>query len=577
MFPHMTGLIRICGQPREGPMRITDHTHPKATPQSQPVPGKGMVKNDAGAFAFQQSDMDRMKRFVMIGTEGGTYYANERDVTVESAEATLRAVVNQHREVTEYVVSALREGRVYKLDAALYTFALCCSNGTDDDRSFAMSHIPTTLRTGTQLFKFLQYVKVLRGTGGSGLQRWVTRWFTTRDVGNLENQFIKYFSREGMSFRDVLRIARPGTRSKGRDGFVDPYARALIAWAVKGGDKSVFEVDISGPGEEKKTHSLPRRISAAHALHSDITKEEKVGLIKSSRLPREAVPTEMLNDPSVWEALLESMPVMATVRNLGKMTSIGLLTNTGSAKQTVIDRLTDEEAVAKSLIHPFHLLMAARTYSKGRGDRGSLTWQPVDEIVEALSDAFDIAVAKYGRSKIVELTLLAIDTSASMGGHYFSNRISGGFQPREIAAMMAYVFRRMGANCDIIGFDTAPHAYSVTKRSTIDSILRNARSGGGTNCSIPARWAIQKAKHEGTVFSNIVMVTDSESWAGWGHTFQDTEEFRSLYNPEAKAVEIQVASSREGTQQLPEDPRNLQVVGFDASTYSIVEDFLSSK
>lgn len=42
-------------------------------------------------------------------------------------------------------------------------------------------------------------------------------------------------------------------------------------------------------------------------------------------LPREAIPTEKLNELAVWEALLEKMPMTAMVRNLGKMTSIGLL------------------------------------------------------------------------------------------------------------------------------------------------------------------------------------------------------------------------------------------------------------
>ena len=50
-----------------------------------------------------------------------------------------------------------------------------------------------------------------------------------------------------------------------------------------------------------------------------------VRLIREDGLPRECVPTEHLNDPAVWEALLEGMPLMAMVRNLAKMTAVGLL------------------------------------------------------------------------------------------------------------------------------------------------------------------------------------------------------------------------------------------------------------
>ena len=42
-------------------------------------------------------------------------------------------------------------------------------------------------------------------------------------------------------------------------------------------------------------------------------------------LPREAVPTEWLNSPEVWAALVPHMPMEAMVRNLAKMTVVGLV------------------------------------------------------------------------------------------------------------------------------------------------------------------------------------------------------------------------------------------------------------
>ena len=42
-------------------------------------------------------------------------------------------------------------------------------------------------------------------------------------------------------------------------------------------------------------------------------------------LAREAVPTGLLNDPAIWDALLVDMPMTAMLRNLGKMSAVGLL------------------------------------------------------------------------------------------------------------------------------------------------------------------------------------------------------------------------------------------------------------
>ena len=48
-------------------------------------------------------------------------------------------------------------------------------------------------------------------------------------------------------------------------------------------------------------------------------------MIKDCDLPREAIPTQWLNELEVWDALLQRMPLTALVRNLGKMTAVGLV------------------------------------------------------------------------------------------------------------------------------------------------------------------------------------------------------------------------------------------------------------
>ena len=39
----------------------------------------------------------------------------------------------------------------------------------------------------------------------------------------------------------------------------------------------------------------------------------------------EAIPTQWLNELEVWDALLHDMPLTALVRNLGKMSAVGLV------------------------------------------------------------------------------------------------------------------------------------------------------------------------------------------------------------------------------------------------------------
>ena len=82
------------------------------------------------------------------------------------------------------------------------------------------------------------------------------------------------------------------------------------------------------------------------------------------------------------------MPMTAMIRNLGKMTSIGLLAGGSPETMNVCDKLQDQNLLRHARIHPFKVLVALKTYKDGHGDKGKLTWTPNEEIVNALDNAF---------------------------------------------------------------------------------------------------------------------------------------------------------------------------------------------
>ena len=55
--------------------------------------------------------------------------------------------------------------------------------------------------------------------------------------------------------------------------------------------------------------------------------------IRQHHLTREHLNTQLLNFPDIWEALLEHMPMTAMIRNLGKMSNVGIL-SPGSQNET---------------------------------------------------------------------------------------------------------------------------------------------------------------------------------------------------------------------------------------------------
>src|SRR6187549_3965573 len=106
------------------------------------------------------------------------------------------------------------------------------------------------------------------------------------------------------------------------------------------------------------------------------------------------------------------MPMTAMIRNLGKMTCLGLLAPFSDAKRLIVQKLRDETALKRARVHPLAVLIAQKIYAQGKGDKGSLKWEPVSAIVDALDGAF------YATFQNVEPCnkpmLLALDVSGSM-------------------------------------------------------------------------------------------------------------------------------------------------------------------
>src|SRR5215468_4492799 len=158
----------------------------RQTPQSEPIPGT--VANSAGGHAFPVDDWTRLDRFLILGSEGGSYYASEAALTRENAGG----------EISE-------AGRAPRNDPALFALALATAVGDEATRNAAFAGLRRVARTGTHLFQFAEAVQAMRGWG-RGLRRAVASWYLARPVDELAYQAVKYQQRHGWSHRDLLRL-----------------------------------------------------------------------------------------------------------------------------------------------------------------------------------------------------------------------------------------------------------------------------------------------------------------------------------------------------------------------------------
>jgi 60 kDa SS-A/Ro ribonucleoprotein len=310
--------------------------------------------------------------------------------------------------------------------------------------------------------------------------------------------------------------------------------------------------------------NLPALVYAVERLSSS-TVEEVIDLIREFHLPREVVPTEMLNQVSVWEALLEDMPMTAMIRNLGKMSSIGLLTPLSSAETKVTQALTGEQ-LTRSRVHPFNILVALATYSQGHGARGHLEWEPNARIVDALDNAF---YESFGNVESTNKpTMLALDVSGSMDWDCMMG--APGVTPRRGSAAMAMITARVETACHICAFSHEMVPIVISPRQRLDDIINTVDRipMGRTDCAQPMIYAL-KNKIPAEVF---VVYTDSETWCGRVHPVQALQEYRDKMGIPAKLVVVGMVSNGFSIAD-PNDGGMLDVVGFDSSTPQIISGF----
>ncbi|WP_336081560.1 TROVE domain-containing protein [Nocardia sp. SSK8] len=531
-------------------MNILSRISRRGTPQTSPADPR-QVRGDAGGFVFEITPRARLRRFLTLGTESGTYYVSAATLTADNAAFVLGYAREHTADLVREIVEISTSGRAPRANPALFALAAAASVGDLDGRRAALAALPLVARTGTHLFLFAGYAEQFRGWG-RGLQRAVVNWYLDKPVDALAFQVVKYRQREGWSHRDLLRLAHPATTEDERSRLFDwicGRAPTLDGLALVDG----FQRAQSAPVAQ-----VPE-------------------LVREYRLSWEMLPDAALNSAPVWEALLDNgLPQTALLRQLPRLTRLGLLDPLGSRTAAVCAQLTDLDRLRKARVHPVAALIAQRTYASGRSARGSGTWTPSAPVVEALDAAF---YAAFGTVEATGLRhLLALDVSGSM-----VSAISGlPLSAREASAALALVTARIEPRHQIVGFTSAGKGWqgaegltelAISPRQRLDDAVRTV-SGlpfGGTDCSLPILHALDKGI-EVDVFS---VYTDNETWAGSVHPHQALARYRREVNPRAKLVVVGMTATKFSIAD-PDDAGMLDVAGFDAAVPSLLADFATA-
>ena len=238
---------------------------------------------------WKVDDLKRLRRFLCLGSEGGTYYHGEMELGKENAHCILRFVSSgRGTEVVKEIVQYSEEGRAAKQNPIIFALALCARSDDVDTKRAAYEAVPKVCRIPTHLFSFVDFCEALSvGSGwGRAHRNAIQRWHNTKTGRSLAMMVTKYRQRGGWAHLDLLRLSHIKPKNE--------EVACVCTFVVKGLDtcRAQFE---GRDGEVERVLGFLGAVEAAKKT-DEVT---LVKLIQEMGLVREHIPTTLLNSAIV--------------------------------------------------------------------------------------------------------------------------------------------------------------------------------------------------------------------------------------------------------------------------------------
>lgn len=437
--------------------------------------------NTGGYPAWTRTLEERVLQVLLTNTLGNTFYADKHELLKEAREVYVEVLKTN----PTFFAKALAFARNNGFMRTQPIFGLVLLAG--ENRSLFKQVFDRVILTPNDLFDFMTILGSERkGQGGRAVKTTVSKWLAANfsaESKNAEYWAIKYGSgsKEGYSLKDVMKTVHPSGMN------------ANLAWYLLGKENSDATAQFS-------------KISWFEKLKAAKTDEDKVEAIKNGKLPHEVASTFAGTSAKVWQAILDSMPTFALLRNLNTLDRIGILDNN---KVTIKKILTHPDNIKKAKILPFRFYDAFNAVKS-------------DWVKDTLRQSIENSVASLPELKGESAIML--DTSGSMQEFI------------KTASLFAFACLKKANGGIFYTFNT-----TATKKSysLVDSILSQAEkmvASGGTNISD----AVIKITAMRNKVDNIIIITDEQQNTGstlWGAIMT----YRQNINRDVKVFVIDVS------------------------------------
>lgn len=481
----------------------------------------------------------------------------------------------------QFVINVVRDfaenSLLAKSDVLLSTLAFCTTFKDGNLRQSVYSLVLKICRIPSDLFKYLTleagFSENKKGSFGRCKRRLVAKWYNTevKSAKQLAVLMTKYRRRSGWSHVDVLRLAhvRP----------IDDVRGLLFKYALKGlaECRNSFNPDCMAEGLRDEARLILEYLEAVETVRHSHSEQDIAQLVSQHSLLQEHIPMWMKHSKLIWRALVEKMPLLATIKSLNNLTCVGLFdaNDPNNCVSLVKGRLENADHLREAKIHPFTLLIAWKTYEGGHGERGSLHWKPNPDIISALKAAFTLSFKDILPTGL--RFLLAIDCceSMSIGGVMDCPSIT----PLLASAAMAVAFSSKEPMSQIVLLSNKVQPVELPPELTLDalhsSLSKSCFGSMVADCSCPMTWAKDSLEDPVDVF----VIYTCQTGQGKAKTpVEAIREYRDkMKHPAARLVVVTLTTAVRCLDPSNFDLGTMYLSGFDASVHERIRCFVTGQ
>lgn len=296
------------------------------------------IYNKDGFPAFERGLHEQYLQSLMTNTMGNTFYVNQRDLVKESLTLHGKMLKKDPEFMAKAAIYARNEGymRLQPIVSLVYLSTL-------ENKFYFKAAFDRIIRTPGDLEDFVTICGNVRNGKGLGrsVKNTISKWLNNMT----QYHAIKYGASRntGWDLGNIIKATHPKPIDK-KQGELFNYV------ANRNADFS----QLNQVNELERIKNLQR-------MKSEMTDAEFaaqiVDAVEKGRLPWEIVTGIVKPNTQIWEYLMKQMPYFALLRNINTLQRAGVLDKNQNVKY-VADRLTNKDAIDKSMILPFRFYTA---------------------------------------------------------------------------------------------------------------------------------------------------------------------------------------------------------------------------